>query len=1556
MKKLILFMVLVFGISKALGIDLPSDNITGCTKNGITYNCSSDLIYNNNVEFVLSSNVTIYIEGNFEAKNKLTVEPNGYELNLVVTGSIDINNNLAYTGNLIAGGNVEIKNNGEIDGDITTGGTLDLGNNTVVDGYCTPSNSQCTGSGTSFLVDDDKAQCPTAAFTTIQSAIDLAPAGQEIIICDGTYNEAVQITNNKNNLTVKSQSGDPTKVTVNATASNHAFDIRDSSSVKFDSLTINGQNSAIMYWNNPGSLAITNSILSSQNDHTVYIGATTGTDINISNNSFTKAGDGYKSAIQFQAGTNGGTIADNNISTNNDSGYGVYIQDEPSNLTVTNNCFSDIPNEEAYSHATGSNPLVWDGNYWEDKSWYGVVDNTPLDSCGGEILSIPSPISEFRFDSCKKEDTDFKIDSIRSIEGEPVGNVAATLNAQICNGMQTFDEGDIDAWNAFDTKFNINSYPQGSVVFWFNSFTDWSGSDGLGRVLIDATKGNKYFFLGLTSDGALKFYFENTTDDDYQSYSTNSYDFSKNTWHQLAVSWDALNSRASVFIDGNEIPMTVTQNTLDGGGFGNSYGNTVIGDVRVEYTQNSAVFDGLRNSSYGIFDEVKFYDTPLSEEQIKVIYDNEVQHLDWEGNERSCKDCVAQLPICFEDDFNRNSLKSVYGDKAWNVLQHDNFTPEIFNNKLRLTDSQEKISAATNLVPSFNSKNNVFTLEFKHYAYDDSNDCSGDGMAFILSDANTTPEAGSFGGSLGYAQKDASNSDCSGDNCRGFAGGWLGIGVDEYGNFSNPTEGRDGGTGRVQNSVAIRGGQGVNRLSGYEFIDGTASLTTNPIAFPDSTTPEPGDTYRVIVDTRNEKTLISIDRDVNDGNGYQRLITQTDATQVAQAPESFIITLSGSTGGCRNIHELDDLVFRADNCGEFNNLSATAPNSRIWRNCPVNFADGNSSLLTQITDREFDIYVPILGDDNNSYSSEDFNGTLTVDIYTDDQKNDDLSYSIDNKQISNTDRCHNLSSDTEFDSLQNSAFRKVQIEACLSTSSDSEKTCSGLSDPFSIRPASFNMTQNISLSDLRAGEASTLINEDSIEAVGLSTARVTDYNTTSADMNISIAVTNSPTCDSSTAEDIFDFITKKPDDINYSYDDVSDINFTDGVLSNSFDIAFKDVGELDVNVTVKDSDWTSIDQPNDCIENSHSNTPDTFGKVGCEFIVDTHDKVTVYPYKLDIEMPSEIKTIGYDTNNFIYYGDNGNDFNKTMIFNFKINAVSKDGNITKNYDTNCFAEFDAQSDVNISIQNINDDFILKYKFNDSSSSKTDANGNLFELINLATNKESFSSGSSDNNLSFVLDTKPKLMGTTEIKTPINPTKIDSSDSNITFDVFSDLDGADINGSGISGDATKGLATNNTMYYYFGRLTPIDAETTDEDANVTFYIDVYCTGSCGDYNLNTKSVKYPASWYINTNEHNLTIQGSSLSSDETDEPDITIDNNGKGTANFQKNVNTFYGKAKVDIDLNASDKTFIYYNPYSDTNITRFYIDFLPEPSEDETPDDVIDNQGKDSESGRRLRW
>jgi hypothetical protein len=55
-----------------------------------------------------------------------------------------------------------------------------------------------TASASTWTVDDDKAQCPNAAFTSIQAAVDQAAPWDTVVVCDGLYLESSTPTNHPN--------------------------------------------------------------------------------------------------------------------------------------------------------------------------------------------------------------------------------------------------------------------------------------------------------------------------------------------------------------------------------------------------------------------------------------------------------------------------------------------------------------------------------------------------------------------------------------------------------------------------------------------------------------------------------------------------------------------------------------------------------------------------------------------------------------------------------------------------------------------------------------------------------------------------------------------------------------------------------------------------------------------------------------------------------------------------------------------------------------------------------------------------------------------------------------------------------------------------------------------------------------------------------------------------------------------------------------------------------------------------------------------------------------
>ncbi|MFQ1966578.1 DUF6701 domain-containing protein [Aeromonas veronii] len=252
---------------------------------------------------------------------------------------------------------------------------------------------------------------------------------------------------------------------------------------------------------------------------------------------------------------------------------------------------------------------------------------------------------------------------------------------------------------------------------------------------------------------------------------------------------------------------------------------------------------------------------------------------------------LTPMLTCFADGFESAQINP----DSWVVAQRNNSTlPSVQNGRLRLTQNVTNQATSATFQRLFPGAGNLVTVEFDQYAYKTFGSSGADGMAVVLSDATLTPQPGAFGGPLGYGFK---------TGISGFAGGWLGVGLDEYGNYAN-----EGGTinlGSRRQAVSIRGsGAGT---SGYNYLAGTVSNLNPPV--DSGTNSNRPHRYRITVDSRAAgSSLAKVERDT--GLGYSTLVGPINmANQAGQAavPANFLLSLTGSTGSVTNFHEIDNV-------------------------------------------------------------------------------------------------------------------------------------------------------------------------------------------------------------------------------------------------------------------------------------------------------------------------------------------------------------------------------------------------------------------------------------------------------------------------------------------------------------------------------------------------------------------------------------------------------------------------------------------------------------------------
>ena len=122
-------------------------------------------------------------------------------------------------------------------------------------------------------------------------------------------------------------------------------------------------------------------------------------------------------------------------------------------------------------------------------------------------------------------------------------------------------------------------------------------------------------------------------------------------------------------------------------------------------------------------------------------------------------------------------------------------------------NNQSGAVISTNPFPSDQGLQVTFTtVTYGGNGFKNSNNQSSgaDGIAFFLSDWAQPASIGGLGGSLGYSCSNVN------DVYNGVQGGYIGIGIDEYGNFTNSGDNTASGSGAKPGSISVRSAGNVN--------------------------------------------------------------------------------------------------------------------------------------------------------------------------------------------------------------------------------------------------------------------------------------------------------------------------------------------------------------------------------------------------------------------------------------------------------------------------------------------------------------------------------------------------------------------------------------------------------------------------------------------------------------------------------------------------------------------------------------------------------------------------
>lgn len=839
------------------------------------------------------------IQGNVSSSQNIVLNSDNFiEGNLFADGQVTLNGGSDVEGNIEAGGNVTLNGGNEVDGNINSNGTVSLFGNSEVTGYVNAPTINDSGGGIAGLtcnINNNVGPCGAAGGSNLPAAI--GHWFMDELIWDGTVGEVLDSSGNNRHGTA--QNGAETARSSAAIPGNPGtcgygeFDGTNRFAVPNDAAINDLESFTLAFWVRAGAADQD----SSDTYQTMVIYGDTPTIQN-----------GGKFEV-YRLTENGDLYFE--IRTSNDNFHNVNIEGDDifdgdwhhiTAIFERNSRRLSLIIDGNYAARTTSTfggnrdlndvsgDLFVGGQSFGTNSINGQMDELYLsDTVLSEqevielyqttrpcIVIVPNATLDFQFNDgpwTAGLADDVEDSSGNNLNGTAFGGVTARTSiddpalATDAGGFGSCGYAEFEASSNQSIRVDDTNQLDLTGDYTFAMWVKPATIPSSGSVTL-FDKGSNYR-LELLSNGALRWSWEVPFwifGSIVREVETSANSLSAGTWTHVALRRQGV--QQTIFINGQDA--TAANN--------NGAPITNNDDLYIGYTP------GDSDSYYsGALDQFQLFDSALSAAEIETLTD-----------QRSlCDDVVLQ---CYTDSLDDSTL---FGQTWTSSATSGSFIPDIVNGRVRLTENVRNQATRITLNQTFPAANNRVELEFSLFAYGGN---GADGIALVFSDASVPPQAGGYGGSLGYAQLDL-----GGTFTPGFAGGWLGIGFDEYGNFSRNNEGREGGlSGSLRpDRVVLRGAE----TNDYPYLKDSGQL--NPGIDQPGNSPGPEHKYRIIIDSTTPNTsIISVERDT--GTGYQYIIAPFDVFdefpgQQPVVPADFLVSFTGSTGGLTNIHEFDDI-------------------------------------------------------------------------------------------------------------------------------------------------------------------------------------------------------------------------------------------------------------------------------------------------------------------------------------------------------------------------------------------------------------------------------------------------------------------------------------------------------------------------------------------------------------------------------------------------------------------------------------------------------------------------